>query len=334
METQENETKIVYSNMVELTEEMKQMPIEKLADKGMHEKSIEVLTKIGIQTLGQLLATDTDFIHEATLRVPYEARYSSIRKVIMGMGLFFNDDHLRWENAGISDEIAMIPINNLDLSPHVKTTIAKNTCITYFGDLLTTDYEVILHMRNFGEGPLVELKNYIHSLGFSLPNEEITMREIKDSFKAKGIPMVGDTLELDTRTSALLYRNGIYTIDDLVKCGLDVYEIIGMGDVKRKKLATALQAKNIQLGAPVVLPTGTPVAIRPTEENINKIREENLSISKRIDNKEKLLSEYDKLVAERNNLILREQKLDEEIAARVALLSSQQNEEGSNYGRK
>ena len=92
--------------------------------------------------------------------------------------------------------------------------------------------------------------------------------------------------------------------------------------------------KNIELGDAIVLPAGTPVAIRPTEIIVNRAKEENGSIKKRIEDKEKLLAEYDKLMEERNSLIAREQKLDEEIAAKITQLSSMQKEEGSSYGRK
>lgn len=333
MAGQKEETKTFSSDIVELTDEMKQMPISKLVEKGMTQDSFDTLSKMGIHTLGELLAANTDSIYHATKNDQYYSEYWRIRRIVMSMGLFFNDDHLEWESAGISDGIAMIQINNLELSTRLKTALTRSG-INYLGDLLTTDYEKIIHIRNLGEDGIIELKNYIHSLGFSLPNEEITMKELKESFKEKGIPMVGETLELDVKISGLLYRNGIYTIEDLINFGSKVYELIGMGDVKKKKLKAALKAKNIELGNSIVLPAGTPIAIRPTEIIVKRLQDENEEIKNRIDTKEKLLVEYDKLMKERSSLIAREQKLDEEIAAKVAQLSSMQKKEGSSYGRK
>ncbi len=322
------------SDLVELTDEMKQMPISKLIEKGMSKDSFETLCKMGIYTLGELLSTKTDIIYHATTKTSYYSGYWAIRKAVMDMGLFFNDDHLKWESLGISDEIAMVRINNLDLSPRLKNALIKKGDLIYLGDLLTTDYEDVKHIRVIGEEGIIELKNYIHSLGFSLPNEKPTMKELKESFKEKGIPMVGETLNLDGQVSGVLYKNGIYTLEDLINFGPKVYELIGIGDVKKKKLSEALKARNIELGASIVLPAETPFAIRPTEIIVNRAKEENESIKKRIDTKEKLLAEYEKLMEERSNLIAREQKLDEEIAAKVVQLSSMQKEEVSSYGRK
>lgn len=334
MEEQKEKAKTFSSDLVELTDEMKQMPISKLIEKGMSKDSFETLCKMGIYTLGELLSAKTDIIYHATKKTSYYSGYWAIRKAVMDMGLFFNDDHLKWESSGISDEIAMVRINNLDLSPRLKNALIKRGGLTYLGDLLTTDYEDVKHIRVIGEEGIIELKNYIHSLGFSLPNEKPTMKELKESFKEKGIPMVGETLNLDGQVSGVLYKNGIYTLEDLINFGPKVFELIGIGDVKKKKLAEALKARNIELGASIVLPAETPFAIRPTEIIVNRAKEENESIKKRIDTKEKLLAEYEKLLEERSSLIAREQKLDEEIAAKVAQLSSMQKEEVSSYGRK
>ena len=334
MKEQKEETKIFSSDIVKLTDEIKQMPISKLVEKGMTQDSFDTLSKMRIHTVGELLAANTDSKYYATKKDPYYPGYRGIRKVVMSMGLFFNDDHLKWERAGISDEIAMVRINNLDLSHRLKNALIKKGGLTYLGDLLTTDYKNIMHIRTLGEDGITELKNYIHSLGFSLPNEEATMKELRENFKEKGIPMVGEALELDGKTSGVLYKNGIYTIEDLINFGSKVYELIGMGDVKKKKLEAALKAKNIELGISNALSGGTPVAIRPTEIIVNKAKEENENIKTRIDTKERLLVEYNKLMKERSSLIEREQKLDEEIANKVAQLSSMQKDEGSSYGRK
>ena len=331
---EKEETKMVFSDIVELTDEMKQMSLLSLVQKGMPKESAETLYDMGIHTLGELLTTDTDKIYNGMMNLPYYCGYWETRKFIMSMGLFFDDDHLEWKNAGISDEIAMVKIKNLEISPRLKNTLTKSGSLTYFGELLTTDYDDIMHMRSMGDEQMIELKNYIHSLGFSLPNEEMTIKELKESFKEKGITMIGEALDLDGRISTVLYRNGIYTVEDLINFGPKVYELVGMGNIKSRKLALALKNKNIELGDAIVLPAGTPVAIRPTEIIVNRAKEENGSIKKRIEDKEKLLAEYDKLMEERNSLIAREQKLDEEIAAKITQLSSMQKEEGSSYGRK
>ena len=247
---------------------------------------------MGIYTLRQLLEYNTDKIYQAMGNLHY-AGYWLVRKAIMDMGLFFLDDHLSWQTAGISDEIAMIPITELDISSRLKNALIKKGGITYLGDLLTTDYENIVSIQNLGEKSIIELKDYIHSLGFSFPNEELTKKEIKESFKAKGIPMVGEALNLNSRTSGILYKHGIYTLEDLINFGQKVYELIGMGDIKCNDLATALQTKNIQLKPTTILSDNKKAAISPNKTIVEQVKKENKSIETRIDIKEKLLGDYE-----------------------------------------
>ena len=162
------------------------------------------------------------------------------------------------------------------------------------------------------------------------------MNEIIAEYKTKRIPMIEEELGLDRKTSGLLYRNGIYTVQDLINFGEKVFELVGMGDIKTQKLKEAIESKGIQLNTEVVITkeeTLKPVAIVPTEKIVSKLKQENTAIKTRISRKEELSIEYDRLIAEKRELIAREQKLDEEIVLKAAMLQSiEQKEEGSNYG--
>ena len=336
MESQEKNSLTLVTLKRELTDEIKELSIYDLVKYGLDEDVIrEVGTKTGISTVGELLKFDTDKLYECLKNGIYYNHYWYVRRSIMGMGLLFDDDRKQMQDAGISDEIALIPIEKLDLTPRLKNTLTKRAGMKFLGELLTTDYSSLAKTRTLGEDGLVELKNYIHSLGFSLQNEEVSMKEIKESYKEKGIPMVQEELNLDGRTAGVLYRNGIYTVQDLVNFGSKVFELVGMGDVKKVALEQAMANKGIQLGTPVVLPTETSIAIRPTGIIVTRAKQDNDVIKSRIENKEKLLAEYDELMKERSELLSREQKLDEEIAAKIAMLqTAQQKEEGTGYGRR
>lgn len=334
MEGQKQEEKAFTSTKVELTEEMKSMPIEDLEKYGLSSYHFSTIKGLGINTLGDLLACNTDELYNAT-KTEYYSEYWSIRKVIMKMGLLFNDDHIKFEEAGISDEIALISVDKLALSPRLKNTLSKRGNIHFLGDLLTIDYKSILRIRTMGEDGIIELKKYLHSLGYSMQNEEPILKEIVEKFKQKGIPMVHESLGLDGRTAGVLYRNGIYTLEDLLNFGERVFELVGMGDLKTKNLKEAMEARNIHFGTIVSIPQESPVAIRPSEIIVQRLKSENATIKERVDRKEELASEYDKLIAEREKLIAREKSLDEEIAKKIALLqNSQVKEEGSSYGRR
>ena len=77
------------------------------------------------------------------------------------------------------------------------------------------------------------------------------------------------------------------------------------------------------------------VKILPTKIMINRLKEENSAIKKRIEHKEELVSEYSRLITERQELIEREKKLDAEIAVKMATLQEvMQKGEETGYGRR
>ena len=319
------------SNIMELTDEIKKTPIEILAEKKVSSDNIKTLLSMGIKTIGQLLNASVEEIYDAT-KINYGSEYYKIRESLIDMGLFFHEDHLKWEKAGISDEMAMIKFEKLDISNSLKNALYKNHCMC-LGDLLVMDYKEIQKLRGIGETGLIEIKNYIHSLGFSFSNEELTVEEARESFKEKGILMIEESLDLDPNVARLLYRNGIYTLQDLIKVGTEVYNLVGMGNVKKQALMQALQDKNITLKSTSILQKDAILSLKPSEAIINKSIRENKKIKDRIDYKEKVLSKYEKTIKEREALIAKEKRLDEQIA-QISLLITQQKEEGTNYGRK
>ena len=316
----------------ELTEEVRNMSIDALD--GMEEDYSEALKSVGITTLGELLNTNTDQLYDI-LKTQYASGYWPIRNAVMKMGFLFNDDHLEFERLGISDDVALIPINNLGISTRLKNSLARRGKIYFFGDLLSRDYASLIRLRNLGEESLTELKKYVHSLGYTLKDEEPTLSDIQEEYKAKGIPMLQEELGLDSRTCGVLYRNGIYTVQDIMNYGENIFSLVGMGDLKAQKLKEAMKSKNVYFGTTVTIPSEGPAAVMPSKEVVDYLKQENTAIKVRIKLKEDLISEYDRLIEERHELMLREKKLDEEIADRVAILQSiEQNEEVKSYGGK
>ena len=317
----------------DVTEDLKNMSLDSL---NIADEDIAILKSMGISTLGDLLGASTTQLYDR-LKTGIFSRYCEIRNTVMDMGLLFTDDHAEYEQLGISDDVALIPIRNLGLSPRVKKVLTRGQ-IYYLGDLLARDFESLFSVRNLGEDGIVEIKKYIHSLGYSLKDEKLLLNEIKAEYKAKGIPMVQEELDLDGKTSGVLYRNGIYTVQDLINFGARVFELVGMGDVKARKLREALTSKGIKLSTEFVFTNeenSEPIAIMPTEKTVEQLKQENTAIQLRISRKEKLSAEYDRLIAERKELMAREQQLDEEIASKIAMLQSvNQKEEGVNYGRR
>ena len=148
--------------------------------------------------------------------------------------------------------------------------------------------------------------------------------------------MLQQELGLTDNTSALLYKNGIYTIKDLVNFGEKVFDIVGMGPIRRRNLEKAMLSANIDfVEKDDVVTSEKEVAIMPTAKIVEQLKNEISEIKSRISHKEKLLSEYNRLIEERQSLITTEKKLDEEIASKMEMLQApEQKEERRNYGRR
>lgn len=334
MEGQKENSVVLKTMKRELTDELKNMPIDSL--NGIDESDIRRLQSMGISTLGKLLQANTDQLYDR-FKTQYYSRFWSIRYVVMEMGLLFNDDHEEFEQLGISDDVALIPISSLAISNRLKNTLTRKAGIYFLGDLLSNDYASLRRVRTLGEDGLIELKKYVHSLGYSLKDEEPALSEIKEEYKSKGITMVQEELGLDAKTSGVLYRNGIFTVQDLINYGERVFELVGMGDLKTQKLKAAMEAKDVHFGTSVVITpedSQEPAAVVPTEQVVERLKQENTAIKIRIARKEELASEYDRLIAEREELIAREQKLDEEIASKIAMLQSVEQKGEGTYGRR
>ena len=328
MEEQNLNSTVLKTTKRDLTDELKSIPLELI--NGLTESDIRTLQSWNINTLGKLLQTNTDKLYGA-----FGYRYiREIRPAVMKMGVLFDDDRLAFEDSGISDDIALIPIDNLGISNKVKNALKRQVNIVFLGDLLIYDYENLLRIRTLGEDGIIELKKYIHSLGYKFKNEKPFFIEIRNEYKEKGIPMIQDELSLDLKTCGTLYRHGIYTVQDLLNCGEKVFELVGIGYIGARNLKEAMETKNITFGQQTII-NSKETAILPTKTMIDRLKQENLAIQKRIDYKEELVTEYNKLITERQDLIAREQKLDEEIALKIAMLQDEmQKGEETNYGRR
>ena len=69
-------------------------------------------------------------------------------------------------------------IKNIPLKEGIKNALRRNGIIC-LDDLLKLDYEEIVKIKGIGPNRIKELRDYIHSLGYTFINEIKTTREIK-----------------------------------------------------------------------------------------------------------------------------------------------------------
>jgi hypothetical protein len=133
------------------------------------------------------------------------------------------------------------------------------------------------------------------------------LRELKE----QGIRLLEEDL-LEPRLYMPLYRNGIYTLSELIKSGSKVLEIPNYGPLRRHDLIERLKELGVTL---VVAKEGE--SRESTQELINTVRQENSEIRLRIESKQAMLLEYEDLLRERAELRMREAELDQLIESKL-----------------
>ena len=210
----------------------------------------------------------------------------------------------------IIKEVPEIPIQT-------KNVLYRAFRVITLEDLLKIDYEILRKARNMGEKSLEILKRYAHSQGYTLKGEKTTIEEIIAEKKRQGIRLLEEILEKPS-LYLILYRNGIYTLEDLKAYGPKVYELTGYGPLRQKELKEILASIGIILDQPE-----EPKHPNKIEILIERQKTENESIKERLTHKKALLQEYQELINERDNLLKEEQELDEQLATTLRVLKGE-----------
>ena len=226
-------------------------------------------------------------------------------------------------NADLPEDIAKISVTELRLSEYLMKRLLWSNILD-LGTLLNTDYETFKKMHNVGEKYLRELIDYVHSIGYTIIGEENFLPIVLEEKRSRGVKLLED-YGFSSRVYLTLYRNGIYTLEELLEYGPAVYKLTSFGPLRQKELADKMHELGVSfVEKPLIelsvqdaklLPDG--VSNLPSEETISKLATENNSIRIIIERKEKLLKEYERLLEERRILLARERELDLEIQEKL-----------------
>ena len=292
------------------------------------------LKRVGINTIGTYLSANLTRVNKY---FPMNPEYYIIIEEALSNKLMTKEE--------VDSEFSLFSIDELEVSNRVKNAL-KNNGITNLGELLETDYSVLEGISYFGPDCLSELKRYIHALGLQLKNEEITVEDKYDELNAKGIRLIQDDLLLSGKVVNLLNRNGIFTLQELIDFGENVYHLTRMGKVKATELRNALAKRGIDLEKPIEEPVSTKIteekledtfvpSILPSDEVVEQIKQMDPSIKEKEEQKEKLSSEIDRLIKRINELGKEMNEYNKELAKKLDELQSLKNkEEGLSYGGK
>lgn len=208
-----------------------------------------------------------------------------------------------YDEIGINSNDAIFRISELPLSIELKGLLTQELGVYTFGDLLTTDYDKIINARNMKEDYIVELKKFIHGLGYLLKNEEPLLDEVLSFLKNNGKVLLEEVV-CNPRIYMYLYQNHIYTLEDLKSYGKEVYNLDGFEILKKEELKKLLKELNIVLNDVNDISLIETSMLIKNEQNYNEI------LKNRIAKKQELFKRLNKLKSQNRLLSLTESDLD------------------------
>lgn len=281
----------------------------KLEELGLRIDIVELLRKNGCDSAEDLCEITLEKLEEI-LKYPYQVRY--VKRVLHEEGMHLKDEY---KGINITLEEANVRLDDLeDLDVHLKKVLRQRLCVYTLGELLTTDYNEILKARGIGEHYMEMLKQYVHAKGYTIKNEDESLREILIKKRKEGVQLLEDLIK-SPKVYLILYKNGIYTKEDLVNYGPKALELPGYGPLRRKELLEIMAELGLEFRVNKIV--DEVMSTEPTGTLIEEVRRENKEIRERVEQKSALLLEYEELIKEREELLAREKELDELIQNKV-----------------
>ena len=138
----------------------------------------------------------------------------------------------------------------------------------------------------------------------------------------------------DAKLCSGLYKNGIYTVQELAEFGPNFQKLVGIGKVTALKILSKMEEKGISFNNQTLSSNLSDqiFAFVPDEKEIEKAKLNNDAVSKRLLTKESLLLEYEKVMYEKAKLNAREKELNELINSKV--ITTNGESVGEYYGRR
>ena len=273
---------------------------EKIED--MRNSGVELLEKIlGDSPLCNILYRNDIFIVDDLINNKTKIlnikgfgpkRFEELTELMKLNGLEFIDEELEINSENILKvDLCLLEGFPMDLLPKLRRYGIYN-----LEQLLSYDYSAICKIKQMGESGYIEFKKFVHSLGYKFEGEFEFLSEVLEDMRNNGIQILDDVFD-DNSITGFLYRNGIFTVDDLVKSKNKIYEIKKFGPIRRKELFELMEKAGISF----------------IDEEKNK-EEKVLGIFNELDD---LFEEKRLLLEEQRKLIKKEKELDRLIEAKI-----------------
>jgi len=272
----------------------------------------------GYETIGDILMVDEDLLDRKFYSHPI-ASFAVMSRTELLLRDFLRDKGLlfkfEYEKLGVSEEVAAVKLSDLEHFPQDVLNILEGRKVEKelrIVDLLNMKFENLC--RILGDEKVVTLKNYLHELGIKFRDEKVLFIEVNDSYN-KDCIFIKDVFG-DAYTVNLLHKYEIFTLDELVAFGDDIFKLDGIGAKRRNNILYVMNKFGYKFNMDCV-----------TEDNdIEFIRSQNESLKKKIFEFEQKIDEKDALLIERKYLLEREKELDRIINSKVNLDNLNENE--------
>ena len=179
--------------------------------------------------------------------------------------------------------------------PNTSLFKLKRGHINTLGELLKIDYRELSNIKGMGELSMIELREFIHSIGYSFENEFYFLSEKLDQMRKDGVVLLESVIGKCSMCSTL-YNNGIYTVEDLIFNKDKVFAINKFGNVKRTMLLKIMDSVGLYFVDDINI-----------EADFDTIKSD---LSNSADEDKKLIFEYEKLLEEKAKLLEKEKELD------------------------
>lgn len=139
-----------------------------------------------------------------------------------------------------------IKVDDMPLSSRIKKILTRYLRVNTLEELVSIDYEVLKRTRGMGEVALLEVKDYVHSLGYSFKNENgpYSTKE-EELIRASKKPL--SSYGFSSLFCSFMYKNGIFTLEDILDRGSLIERLEGMSSMKMDELHEKLDSLGLVL---------------------------------------------------------------------------------------
>lgn len=196
-----------------------------------------------------------------------------------------------------SDAIEVLNLNTGTLNR------LKNNGVFFIKDLLKLKYQDLFYMTKIGLKRATEIKDKLHEFGFYLKEEENDYKIKVDNLKNQGVILL-ENLNLNKRLCYVLYKNNIFTFEDLLNNIDKLKEINNLKDVGRTIILEFIKSIKYKEYLSLQEKENKIKNIAILTKTISLELEQDLLISK----KELLLKELKEIILELESVLKEEQR--------------------------